>query len=415
MRWIRNAPATAEAIIICVVVFLSCTFESGLNNRHLNDVQREWGAIQAREVVATHDGTGRADELTLHGPIDVWAGGWWRVPITPFHHSDLPHLILIVGATWYLGSRLERYWGSFAMSLFYVPALCIPVMAELFWGQSTIGFSGVVCVLLGAMVVLRYFDETVDAEFPLEAAEVGISAFVLGWIASLINIASFPNAAHLAGFSYGACIALLSHGIGKNKLLLWFCMFFAHVWLVPGLYVVCHPAWIGRYHWYRAISVESSRKSGQRLQRAVACDPALTGAWLQLSQLAESQDNRPVAWKQIVVGLSLNRSSTSLIEGARRLWRHLDAQERREAEFLLHRHFGKSWKLWLNQIRAYVSTTDPVSFEESRTDENPGDVSQFALDQKIDLFEEDLLSDQSKSQERLFPADENDAMEGKSL
>ena len=46
LRWIRLAPMTAESLIVCAAIYLSCLFQATSNQRRrLEDVQRDWGAI----------------------------------------------------------------------------------------------------------------------------------------------------------------------------------------------------------------------------------------------------------------------------------------------------------------------------------------------------------------------------------
>ena len=481
LKWIRLAPMTAESIIVCAVVYASCSIQAALNNERFVDVQREWGAIHTMpfevsagmswgdvildlgttrtlESFESLDSTHRVNELELNGPFDIWNGEWWRVPLTAFHHGNLFQLVLNLGAAWYLGSRLERCWGSFVMGLFLIPAACIPVMAELCWGRAVIGFSGVVCAMLGALVVLRCSDGELADEFPVEAAQIGMGAILLCWLASLFDIEPFPNAAHVTGFVYGGLLAAITGGplyyaVNRATESLWTsgqpqeseaerlkrrvsvsqkikmsrrgplwlvvlsrtAVILAHLWLAPGLFLVGHPFWIGRYHWYRAIASQTPAQIEQGLVRAVTRDPSLIGAWALWSQLAESRGELLIAWKRNIDGLNLNPSSLPMIEGAQRLWRHLNSDQRVDAERELIEVFGERADLWLNQIRAGAVVSESISNEKASKFEDDDDISQFSLDQKIELPILESLLAQPKSQAPLIPADGNDAMEGKSL
>ena|GEM_PF-1733538 len=477
MNWIRLAPVTAEAIIVCAVIYAGCKLQANLNHDRFVDVQREWGAIHSLQLFDSVNGFSRADDPELFGPFDVWDGDSWRIPMTVIHHGELLHLVVILGAAWYLGSRLERHWGSLAMGVFLLPAACIPVMAELAIGQAMIGFSGIVCAMLGALVVLRRFHDDVAGDFPIEAAEIGMSIIALCWLASLAGLVSIPNVAHLTGFIYGASIAFVlggplegamnrfrtRHGnpsdaanfpvindsmratrISANsqrsrltgdqsrssvsrryprygrdrswgRFFVLATVILAHLWLIPGLIVICHPVWLARYHWYQAIATRHPSRSERSLQQAVLHDPSLTGVWIRWSRLAETRGEMAEAWERLINGLVRNPSSDSLIEGVQRLWRHLDSQQRKDAELAVTRVFGSSANLWLDQIRSGAKMPELKYNEEVSILDEKLDTSQFSLDQKINLDLIEKPPAQSKTQAPLIPVDENDALEGKSL
>ncbi len=421
MRWLRLAPVTAESLMICAAVFVSCSLQAILNHERFEDVQREWGAIQSLDLIEIHDGIQRVKELELTGPFDVWDGQWWRIPTTVFHHGDLLHLVLVGGAVWYLGRRLESRWGRLGMALFLPPAICLPVLAELSLGQASIGLSGLACAMLGALVVLRRFDSKVAAEVPREIAQLGMLAIVVCWLATLSGYGSLMNAAHATGFSYGALIAWTFNGPGKRVMMRRGAVVLAHLALLPVLFSVTRPVWIGRYHWYQALSIRTSlayedlEAYEQSLDWATRCDPSLIGAWLQWSLALESHENLAAAWKRTINGLVLNPSSQPLIENARRLWRHLDSEQRRDAERILARFFGARSEVWLSTIRAGATVSSQDSNEEVRKFEDALDIGEFSLHQQVELRLENVFPAQPNQQAPMDPVDGNDAVEGETL
>lgn len=415
MQSIRRAPMTAEVLIACVAVYASCLFQSTSYHQKFADVQRAWGAIVPVSIADAHDGVRRSKETELTGPIDVWNGDWWRIPATAFHHDNLFHLVLCLGATWYLGSRLEQRWGSFVMAMFLIPAICIPVMVELCWGQPVVGFSGAACAILGALVVLRHYDSKVAEVFSEDAAEFGSAMIVIGLLATMGDLISLPNAAHLGGFIYGASLTAITCGVFRRVFIMRVSAVLVHVWLIPALFLVCFPNWIGRYHWYQAVALQDRERAERRLERAVECDPSLAGAWLHWSRLAEEQNDPSEAWKRLVKGLSLNPTSSPLIDGTRRLWRHLDLRGRRNAEQILEDVFGRRASAWLAQIRTTAPAIPDVSDEDfiRKTQEN--DASEFSLDRRIELPTMDSLPVRSNPQLPKIPIEQNDASEGETL
>ncbi len=397
-----------------MAIFASCLFQSSTNGESFVDVQREWGAINTLEQFVIYDGVRREKEPELFGPFDVWNGELWRVPIAPFHHANLMHLVLCVGATWFLGSRLERYWGSFRMGMFFIPALSVPVMAQLLMGRAEQGFSGVACAMLGAIVVLRNDDPKLAERIPKEVGEIGMSLILVGCVATLFDLISVPNLAHLAGFFYGAMVAWMTRPSARHKLFLRTSFVLIHLWLIPGLFFASHPYWIGRFHWYSAVIANSPQRTERSLEKAVTYDPSLTGAWLHWSQVAEDRENSLLAWRRIINGLYFNPSNSSLMDGSRRLWRHLNARQRRDAEIVLSEFFGKHSDIWLDQIRANASIqifeSDPDIVEKVEII----DLQEFKLDQKQALPHIDLAPplNRFKQAKPIIP---NDASEGETL
>ena len=414
LRWIRLAPVTAESLVLCVAMFASCAFEAVLNHDRFEDVQRAWGAIGSLNQFSVHDGVRRVKEPELNGPFDVWDGEWWRVPLTAFHHASLPHLVFNLGAAWFLGRCLERRWGSLRMAIFLVPAVCIPIMAELCCGNAVLGFSGAICAMLGALVVLRQFDSELAEALPA-ATEIGMAIIVLAWLATLCDIVSCANVAHLTGFLYGGMIAATTCGPLRHVVLLRVSVVLIHLWLVPGLVLVTHPFWIARYHWYHATTLRTPQRAEKSLERATQFDPLLAGAWLRWSQFAEERGDLEEAWRRLVNGLAVNPSNAPLMDSTRRMWRHLEASQRRDAEGVLARFFGKRAAAWLVQIQASVSPSEFDVNEESGTLPQDIDVSEFALDQKLEPPLMIFVPTCTNRPTPMDPNDLNDAVEGRSL
>lgn len=412
MNWIRFGPVTAELLVLCTTLFLSCLFEAVSERQSLSDVQRNWGAIQMLSQPVLQDGVRHLSDAGLTGPFDVWSGDWWRIPVTALHHKSILHLLFCLSGLWYLGHQLEKRWGSLALILFLIPALCIPVMAELAFGQAMAGSSGAICAILGALVVLSQLRPEAAEKFPMESAIAGVSLIGLGWLTTISGIWVCPNAAHLAGFCYGAAMAALTSGPLGHVTIVRYSAIVAHVWVLPLMFLAANPFWLGRYQWYLATQAPNPLLAESRLEQAVLYDPTLSGAWLTWSKNAERQGDLSEAWMRLIKGLAANPSDVSLIDGTRRLWRHLDSQQRRAAEIVLVRNFGKNATVWLKQIRAEVSSMNHDSAEDSANSSGQTDVSQFSLEQKLELPSLPLMPEAANKE---FPKDvdqQNDAVEG---
>jgi hypothetical protein len=189
----------------------------------------------------------------------------------------------------------------------------------------------------------------------------------------------------------------------------------AHLALVPGLFEVSHPSWIGRYYWYQAVSSRTGTQREASLEKAIHRDPALSGVWLRWSQAAESRGDLLEAWRRLIQGLVINPSSAPLIDSTRRLWRHLDSGSRQEAEMILAQYFGRRSILWLNQIRAEVPTENQNSNENVIKLEKTIDPHEFSLDRKLELplLQEFPVQPNLRDPKRLDLG--NDAVEGRTL
>ena len=415
LRWIRLAPVTVELLIICVAVYFGCVFQSIADHEPISEAQRSWGAICSLQFPAIHNGVRRSSESDLDGPFDVWSGDFWRIPITAFHHSSFIHLTLNLAAAWYLGHRLEQRWGSFAMALFLLPALCIPILSELCFGHAVLGFSGAICAMLGALTVLRLFDVELARSFPTGAAELGMALIALGFLSTVFDLLPCANMAHLTGFCYGSLIAFMIGGPFRHVFLIRISVLLAHVWLVPAFLLVLHPYWIGRYHWYHATSVRSHQRAEKILEQAIKCDSSLAGAWLLWSQFAERRNDLPEAWQRLVEAISHNPSNPLIMDSTRRLWRHLDSRQRRDAEFALERAFGRRSAAWLNQIRRQTFVERIESEEDSFIFHPKVDLSEWDLDQKIELPSWKFVDEPPDPQLKINKDHPDDAAEGERL
>ena len=371
-----------EVLVICLTVYASCQFQAIADGESLTAVQREWGAVCRLSHVDVFDGVRRDQETVLTGPFDVWEGAWFRIPLTVFHHQYLLQLVFVMVTTLFLGRLLEQKWGSFYFGLFLLPAMTLPVIAELCLGNAVMGFSGTVFAILGALSVLRLSDTDLAARLPVESVLLGITLILLGFLANLSGIADVSNISHVTGFIYGGIVAAC---VSENSTFVRTGLVLSHLWLIPALVLVTNPVWIGRYHWYKATTPSGIATREKLLQKAILCDPTLPGAWLHLAKVAEEKQDLIEAWKRLVRGLTHNPTSGPLIDATRRLWRHLDFDQRKEAEFHLHRAFGRKSTLWLKSIRSNRESLNPSEIDETFTTPEQKDLSDVALDQKVEL------------------------------
>ena len=87
----------------------------------------------------------------------VAEGGWWQLLTSAFTHVDVLHIGFNMVALWFLGPQLERYFGRGRyLALYLLSGLAGSV--AVYWltgtGTSTLGASGAVFGLLGALLVV---------------------------------------------------------------------------------------------------------------------------------------------------------------------------------------------------------------------------------------------------------------------
>jgi len=374
----RIAPITAECLILCTALYVICQFESLESNRY-RDAQRQWGAALTLQMVPLREGVPDTLHRQLYGPFDVWDGQWWRIPVNGFHHAGWLHLAMNVLSGWYLGKRLERQWGSLSYAVFLIPAILIPLLLEFLAGNVAIGFSGAICAILGALIVERRYNPSL--EINEDSLQFGLALILLGIPATALDIFDMANLAHVSGVLYGAAAAWIAHQPGRAARVLFVA---GHLTLVPGLWWVMHPWHNGRYLWYVADQSDDPDQRNGLLQQSIAADPTLTGAWMRLvAQRMLAGDIRGT-WTLLVEGLARNPVDADLFTTARSLWRRLPHGEEREfAEAEMRRVFGDQADVWARQLRTGgLLARHAVPEPPVEPALNPAD---FPLDRPVDL------------------------------
>jgi len=98
------------------------------------------------------------DRFALDGP-DVANGGWWRLITAGFLHANVLHIGLNMLILWLVGSPLEEMLGRGRYLLLYFVSLLAGSAGALLQapGVTTVGASGAIFGLFGALLVLEYF------------------------------------------------------------------------------------------------------------------------------------------------------------------------------------------------------------------------------------------------------------------
>jgi rhomboid protease GluP len=350
-RSLRQAPVTFASLVVMAMVFAGTHGLAGDDAQALSELRRAWGNIEPLNWARTVGDRVDVEHPDLHGPFDLWNGDWWRLPMTTLHHVAFWHLGLNMLATAMLGRVLEQAWGSGRYLLFVLGAAAVSMFPEYLLDEYAIGYSGVVCAIFGALIVVRR--NNADAAAWISDAYVVTSfATLIGmWVLTELGEINVGNLAHFAGLAYG-------WGIARVMKMRWpvrWGVVAAHALLVIPYWYATHPVWNGRYHWYRAgvtaTGEVSEREDPAELAMAVRCDPALAGAWRLLAEEAERRDQPLEAWRLTLHGLRASATNAELWADARRQWRRFAVGPDREtARTYVRELFGDESRV-LDELR----------------------------------------------------------------
>ena len=136
------------------------------------------------------------------------AGENWRIFTAAFLHGNLIHFILNMSALWYLGRRVEilARWPHLAGAFFL--SIIGAGWATVSWlpNQTSVGVSGVVCGLLGFLLVFETLHRPlVPRPARRRLAGILVSLIVIG----TLGFKFVDNAAHLGGLVTGAAYAFV--------------------------------------------------------------------------------------------------------------------------------------------------------------------------------------------------------------
>jgi rhomboid protease GluP len=319
LKW-RVYPVTTISIALCVAVFAYTHGGELLGWGRTSELQRRLGAITSQVWVHDDGREVRVVEPEFYGPLDLWKGQWWRIPVCSFHHGDLIHILCNLSAVWFISPWLERRFGTLWMSLFVASAAAISLLPEFLAGHDAIGYSGVICAIFGALWALRSGDPELQKDLTDSTIQGAIGFLVLGVVLTTLGIVSFANLAHFVGLGYGFLVGWVATVRPSRRELAVVGLIAAHSLVIPAWLLACHPFWIGRYHWFVADRQTNPAIKENQLQQAVAWDARLPGAWRGLTELQFRTGRPDAAWQTVLRGMRANPSSAALQEQAREVW-----------------------------------------------------------------------------------------------
>jgi membrane associated rhomboid family serine protease len=97
------------------------------------------------------------EKTILFGPF-VAQGVWWRLITSAFLHANVIHIAFNMLALWWFGGPVEEYLGRVRFLLLYIVAGLAGSAGALLQAPTTptLGASGAIFGILGAMLVLEY-------------------------------------------------------------------------------------------------------------------------------------------------------------------------------------------------------------------------------------------------------------------
>jgi membrane associated rhomboid family serine protease len=136
------------------------------------------------------------DKMVLYGPF-VAHGDWWRLVTTMFLHASVLHIAFNMFALWVIGRPVEQYLGTARyIGLYFVSGLAGSAGALVQTGGVTVGASGAIFGILGAMLIIEW----------------QVTGSLAGQAASLIAINLVISFA-IPGISWGGHVGGLIGGI----------------------------------------------------------------------------------------------------------------------------------------------------------------------------------------------------------
>lgn len=207
VQQLRDSPATATILLLCVIV--AVVTQLGENLSVLSGLTFLDFSIRGQYIQFTP----LSDSLA--------AGQWWRLFSPMLIHFGFLHIAMNGMWYWELGRRVELRQGSInliGLSLLF--SLVSNFAQYLFGGPSLFGgMSGVLYGLLGHVWIYQLM-----APNPLYRLPRGVLVMMLVWLAvcmsglvSLIGFGQIANAAHVGGLLIGCLTGLLGGLWARRK------------------------------------------------------------------------------------------------------------------------------------------------------------------------------------------------------
>lgn len=371
------------------------------------------GSVQSQKFV---------EHPEIRGPFQLWAGEWWRIFGSAFHHGDLLHLLLNAAGIWVCARIVERALGWWRYLVFFLTAAVVSMLPELLAGKDAIGLSGVLYAMFGTLLVLRTCNESVRQAVSLQFIYVGFGWLFLAALLTLAGMLPIANGAHAAGLVYGVVIGWVvfrwrqtwpALSVIASQLI--------HLGVIAATVMVANPLRNGAYYaWMANESEHAGADPELKLEQwkaATRLDRRLPYAWLRRAQLEFALGKPQDAWTSTLQGAMFNRTDEELVRFARRLWKEMpDVATQGEALSELRRIFGSEADAWIVRLKLRVRGSTGPGLLTLMLDEPQ---VTYTLDVKVDVPREvpgiTHPHPPTHSPDEVNPQNPNSALLGESL
>ena len=144
----------------------------------------------------------------------VQSGDWYRLFTCIFIHASILHLLFNMYALYIIGSQMESYLGKIKYALVFIVSGLVGSLSSIIFSRSvSVGASGAIFGLLGAMLYFAYYYRLIlGNSLRHEIIPVIILNLVLGFMIPGVDIF-----AHIGGLAGGA-FAMMALGVpGKTN------------------------------------------------------------------------------------------------------------------------------------------------------------------------------------------------------
>ncbi|MCA9017120.1 MAG: rhomboid family intramembrane serine protease, partial [Planctomycetaceae bacterium] len=354
-------PMTAAYIALAVGLFLAVQVyrvkEGTRSGDAFDTALWKLGAVQPLVFVYEHPLV-KEDDYPTGGPFDLWAGEWWRILISGFHHGDLLHLLMNCIAIGYLGRLIEPRMRSWLYAPFLILATFVSLLPEYYLDHYPVGLSGGAFAMFGLLMMLRQTDPDLAEEFTEREITWGLGWLILCFVFTHFGILNIANAAHVSGFVYGLLAGAVLINRSRFAGLLRVSFVLAQLLLIPGTYLICHPVWNGKYYWYLARHEDDVAQRIEYLRTGMALAPGepKIGAELALS-LYRTESDPYRSWETILKSLERNRSYDKGVQIARLIWKQFGSeQQKAKALQIVADVFGDESHAWFERLQLDQAT-----------------------------------------------------------
>jgi len=348
-------PLTAAYIAVAIGLFIAVEGyrikNASSRAEAFDDALWKLGAVQPLIFVHDHPLI-KENGFPTGGPFDLWAGEWWRILVSGFHHADLLHLVMNCLAIGYLGRLIEPVLRPWMYGSFLLLATFVSFLPEYYLDHYPVGLSGGACAMFGLLIMLRKTNPQIAEEFTEREMTWGLGWLVLCFVLTHFGILQIANAAHVTGLLYGLLAGAVLVNRSRYARTLRWAFVFSQLLIIPWTYLICHPVWNGKYYWYLARHEEDLGQRIVYLRKGYALSPGepKIGAELALS-LYRTEEIPFRSWEIILESLKKNRSYDKGVQIARLIWKQFRSDQQKEkAQTIVMDVFGSESDAWLERL-----------------------------------------------------------------